>query len=144
NIYVAQVAFGAKDTQTVKAFLDAESYRGPSLIIADSHCIAHGYDLAFGCDQQKLAIDRGYWPLYRFDPRRRQAGENPLQLDSQQPKIPLDHYMRNETRFRIVQQQDPERFKELSAMAQAHANRRFAELQELARPQPNSPSGNGN
>src|SRR5690606_37592886 len=69
NVYVARVAFGAKDTQTVKAFLEAESYPGTSIIIAYSHCIAHGYDLAHGIDQQKLAVDTGYWPLYRFDPR---------------------------------------------------------------------------
>ncbi len=82
SVYVAHVAFGAKDAQTVKAFLEADSYDGPSIIIAFSHCIAHGYDLEKGLDQQKLAVDSGYWPLYRFDPRRTAQGENPLQLDS--------------------------------------------------------------
>ncbi len=86
NVYVAHVAFGAKDAQTVKAFLEADAYDGPSLIIAFSHCIAHGYDLEKGLDQQKLAVDSGYWPLYRFDPRRTAQGENPLQLDSGAPK----------------------------------------------------------
>ena len=87
HVYVARVAFGAKDAQTVQAFLEAEAYPGPSLIIAYSHCIAHGYDLAHGCEQQKLAVDSGVWPLYRFDPRRVAAGRPPLQLDSAAPKI---------------------------------------------------------
>ena len=82
---MARVAFGAKDHQTVKAFLEAESYPGPSLIIAYSHCIAHGYDMAFGAEQQKLAVDSGVWPLYRFDPRRTGA-EHPFLLDSGPPK----------------------------------------------------------
>ena len=87
HVYVAQVAFGAKDTQTVKAFIEADAYPGPSLIIAYSPCIAHGYDLVHGLDQQKLAVDSGYWPLYRFDPRRAASGERPLVLDSGAPKI---------------------------------------------------------
>ena len=152
NVYVARVAFGAKDTQTVKAFQEAESYPGTSLIIAYSHCIAHGYDLAFGAEQQKLAIDTGYWPLYRYDPRRRVTGENPLQLDSVAPKAPLENYMRNETRFRMVQQQNPERYKELMKQAQDNVRTRFADLVESAKPQaaavavaaPVSPVGNGN
>ena len=82
HVYVASIAFGAKDAQTVKALLEAEAYPGPSLIIAYSHCIAHGYDMAFGAEQQKLAVDSGVWPLYRFDPRRIAAGQPPLQLDS--------------------------------------------------------------
>ena len=86
HVYVARVAFGAKDAQTVKAFLEAEAYDGPSLIIAYSHCIAHGYDMAHGAEQQKLAVDSGVWPLYRFDPRRIAKGEPPLQLDSVRPR----------------------------------------------------------
>ena len=86
HVYVANVAFGARDAQTVKAFLDAESYPGPSLIIAYSHCIAHGYDMAYGLDQQKLAVESGYWPLFRYDPRFAKRGESPLKLDSAAPK----------------------------------------------------------
>ncbi len=89
NVYVAEVAMGANDRQTVNAFLEAESYDGPSLIIAYSHCIAHGINMAKGLDQQKLAVDSGYWPLYRFDPRLKEDGKNPFQLDSRAPKIPL-------------------------------------------------------
>jgi pyruvate-ferredoxin/flavodoxin oxidoreductase len=87
HVYVAQVAFGAKDAQTLKAILDAESYDGPSLVIGYSHCIAHGFDLRFGLDHQKLAADSGYWPLYRYDPRRAEAGESPLVLDSPPPRL---------------------------------------------------------
>ena len=86
HVYVAQVAFGAKDAQTLKAFLEAEAYPGPSLIIAYSHCIAHGYDMAHGLEHQKLAAESGYWPLYRFDPRRATRGGQPLVLDSAHPK----------------------------------------------------------
>jgi len=132
NVYVARVAFGAKDVQTVKAFQEAESYSGTSLIIAYSHCIAHGYDMAYGAEQQKLAVEAGYWPLYRFDPRRRSEGANPLQLDSAAPKKGLDQFMRNETRFRMVEQQNADRFKSLLAMAQDNAKRQFIELAELS------------
>ena len=133
NVYVARVAMGAKDTQTVKAFLEAESYEGPSIIIAYCHCIAHGYDLAKGCEQQKLAVDSGYWPLYRYDPRRIEAGENPLQLDSPAPKIDLGLYVRNETRYRMVEQAHPEQFRHLLAAAQREVRNRFAAHENLAR-----------
>jgi pyruvate-ferredoxin/flavodoxin oxidoreductase len=141
NVYVASVAFGAKDVQTVKAFQEAESYPGSSIIIAFSHCIAHGYDLALGTEQQKLAVDTGYWPLYRYDPRRAAAGENPLQLDSGAPKTPLSQYVKNETRFRMVEQQDPENFKNLIAESQKHIGARFALYEQLAKV--NSGNGNG-
>jgi pyruvate-ferredoxin/flavodoxin oxidoreductase len=118
--------------QTVKAFQEAESYPGPSLIIAYSHCIAHGYDMAYGAEQQKLAVDSGVWPLYRFDPRRVAQGQPPLVLDSSPPKIPARQYMRNETRFRMVEKQDPERFKRLLAMAEKSAKQRVAVYQQLA------------
>ncbi len=133
NVYVAHVAFGAKDAQTVRAFLEADSYPGTSLIIAYSHCIAHGYDLAYGCEQQKLAVDTGCWPLYRFDPRRIALGESPLKLDSASPKTDLAQYMRNETRFRMVEQQDPERFKMLLAMARREVTNRFSVYEQLAK-----------
>ncbi len=130
--YVARIAFGGKDTQTVRAFQEAESYPGPSLLIAYSPCIAHGYDLKFGLDQQKLAVESGYWPLYRFDPRRIEQGVPALQLDSVPSRPDLTEFMRNETRFRIVEHQDPERFRELAAAAQRHNAYRTALYQQLA------------
>ena len=132
HVYVARVAFGAKDVQTVKAFQEAESYHGPSLIIAYSHCIAHGYDMAYGAEQQKLAVDSGVWPLYRFDPRRPAQGQPPLQLDSGDPKISAKTYMRNETRFRMVEKLDPERFKRLLMSAEKQARQRVAIYKQLA------------
>ena len=134
NVYVARVAFGAKDAQTVRALVEADSYPGPSLVIAYSHCIAHGYDLAYGLDQQKLAVETGYWPLYRFDPRRRATGENPLVLDSAAPKGDVAKYMANETRFRVVQQMDAERFKHLLELEQQEINSRFRLYEQMAKP----------
>ena len=133
SIYVARIAFGAKDLQTTRAFLEADAYPGASLLIAYSHCIAHGYDLAYGAEQQKLAVSTGYWPLYRFDPRRISQGQSPLQLDSGEPKIGLKEFVRNETRFRIVEQQDPERFRRLMAAAQREVTNRFATYEQLAK-----------
>jgi pyruvate-ferredoxin/flavodoxin oxidoreductase len=132
HVYVARIAFGAKDVQTVSAFLEAESYAGPSLIIAYSHCIAHGYDMALGADQQKRAVDSGVWPLYRFDPRRPAGGEPPLKLDSPPPKIRARDYMSQETRFRMVEKVNPERFKRLLAQAEREARQRYAIYQQLA------------
>jgi pyruvate-ferredoxin/flavodoxin oxidoreductase len=143
GIYVAKVAFGAKDNQTVKAFQEAESYNGPSLILAYSHCIAHGYDLALGGEQQKLAVDSGHWPLFRFDPRRTDRGENPLQMDSGTPKVELGTYVRNETRFRMIEQQNPEHFKQLLATSQKEISRRFSvyeQLSKLTMPTPADPA----
>jgi len=132
HVYVARIAFGAKMNQTVQALLEAEAYPGPSLVIAYSHCIAHGYDLARGADQQRMAVESGVWPLYRFDPRRALKGEAPLQLDSGAPKTAVLDYMRNETRFRMVEKQDPERFKRLTAASQRSASQRYAVYQQLA------------
>ena len=133
GIYVAKVAFGFRDAQTVKAFQEAESYKGPSIILAYSHCIAHGYDMANGCDQQKLAVDCGHWPLFRFDPRRADLGQNPLQMDSGSPKIPLGEYVRNETRFRMIEQQNPEHFKKLLAQSQHEISNRFSVYEQLSK-----------
>ncbi len=132
NVYVARIAFGAKINQTVQTLLEAEAYPGPSLVIAYSHCIAHGYDLVHGADQQKLAVDSGVWPLYRFDPRRIAEGLAPLQLDSAPPKVSARDYMRNETRFSMIEKQDPERFKRLLEAASHQAAQRFAIYQQLA------------
>ncbi|HUW83095.1 MAG TPA: pyruvate:ferredoxin (flavodoxin) oxidoreductase [Phycisphaerae bacterium] len=132
HVYVASVAFGARDVQTVQAFLEADSYPGPSIIIAYCPCIAHGYDLAFNASQQQLAVESGIWPLYRFDPRRVAAGEPPLKLDSPAPKRPVADYMRNETRFRMVERIDPQRFRRLAEKAQIAANQRVAIYQQMA------------
>jgi pyruvate-ferredoxin/flavodoxin oxidoreductase len=129
---VARIAFGAKINQTVQALMEAEAYPGPSLVIAYSHCIAHGYDLVHGADQQRMAVESGIWPLYRFDPRRVDAGEPPLHLDSSAPKVAVADYMKNETRFRMVEKQDPERFRRLLAAAGNVAAQRFAVYQQLA------------
>jgi pyruvate-ferredoxin/flavodoxin oxidoreductase len=130
NVYVAKVAIGAKDTQTVSAFLEAESYDGPSIIIAYCHCIAHGIEpagtLINGCEQQKRAVDSAHWPLFRFDPRRIEQGLAPLQLDSGEPKIALADYVRHETRYRMIEKQNPEHFKELMALAQREVTNRFS------------------
>ncbi len=136
HVYVARVAFGAKDAQTVRAFLEADSYPGPSLIIAYSHCIAHGYDLAYGAEQQRLAVESGYWPLLRFDPRRAGAGEPPLKLDSGAPKVPLAQYVGNETRYRMVQQMDPGRFAKLLEQAEQVVRERWAMHEYLAQFRP--------
>jgi pyruvate-ferredoxin/flavodoxin oxidoreductase len=136
NVYVARVAFGAKDTQTVKAFLEAESYDGPSLIIAYSHCIAHGYDLALGPEQQKLAVDTGYWPLYRYDPRMVSQGKAAMQLDSAAPKGHVAQFTKNETRFRIVEQQNAERFKAMMETAKQHIESRYKLYEQLAAVKP--------
>jgi len=131
--YVAQVAFGSKDAQTVKAMLEAESYRGPSMIIAYSHCIAHGYDLVHGLEQQKRAVDSATWPLYRFDPRRIAAGQPPLVLDSGPAKLPVREYMREEARFRITETLDPDRYKQLLAWAQQNVTQRYGVYEQLAK-----------
>ena len=132
HVYVARVAFGAKMSQTVQAFLEAEAYPGPSLIIAYSHCIAHGYDMADGATQQKLAVDSGVWPLYRFDPRRSSKGERPMRLDYGPPKPIVAEYMRNESRFRVVERTDPVRFRQFLTEAQEAARQRYALYEQLA------------
>jgi len=133
NVYVAKVAFGAKDQQTVKAFVEAEAYPGTSLIVAYSHCIAHGYDMADGLTQQRLAVESGHWPLFRFDPRRTEAGQPALALDSGPPKLPLEKYVRNESRYRMVEQAYPERFKALLEAAQTAVRERQARYEAMAR-----------
>jgi pyruvate-ferredoxin/flavodoxin oxidoreductase len=118
--------------QTTQAFLEAEAYPGPSLIIAYSHCIAHGYDMANGAAQQKLAVDSGVWPLYRFDPNRAVKGEPPLHLDYAAPKAKVADYMRNESRFRMIERADPARYKRFVLESESAARRRYAVYQQLA------------
>ena len=130
--YVAQIALGSKDSHTLKVFEEAESYPGTSLIIAYSPCIAHGYGLSHGIEQQKLAVDTGYWPLYRFDPRRADAGENPLKLDSPAPKTPLEKFWANETRFQSLVANEPDRAKEILELAQRAIHKKYAFYEKLA------------
>jgi len=132
HVYVASIAMGAKDAQTVKVLEEADSYPGPSLVIAYSHCVAHGYDLRFGADQQKRAVESGVWPLYRYDPRRVEKGEAPLFLDSRGGKVPVSEYMRNETRFRMVERMDPVRFRRYAIDAQHAARRRISLYEHMA------------
>jgi len=132
NVYVAQVAMGANDTHTVKAFLEAEAHDGPSLIIAYSQCIAHGIDMAKGMHQQKLAVESGHWPLYRYIPKLADENKNPFQLDSGDPKIPLRDYIYTEGRYRMLQQSDPEVAKFLLGRAEQAVQRRWQQYKQLA------------
>ncbi len=132
HAYVASIAFGANENHTVKAFLEAESYPGPSIIIAYSHCIAHGYDMRHGAEQQKRAVKSGVWPLYRFDPRRIGEGKPPLQLDSGTISGSVTEYMNNEARFRMVKNIDPERFQRFARLAKAETERRIEIYRQLA------------
>jgi pyruvate-ferredoxin/flavodoxin oxidoreductase len=132
DVYIAQVAMGANDTHTIKAFLEAETHRGPSLIIAYSQCIAHGIDMAKGMRQQKLAVDSGYWPLYRYNPRLVEDNKNPFQLDSSDPKIPLQDYIYTEGRYRMLQQSEPAVAKFLLGQAQKAVTRRWQQYKQLA------------
>jgi pyruvate-ferredoxin/flavodoxin oxidoreductase len=134
DVYIAQVAMGANDTQTIKAFLEAEAHPGPSLIIAYSQCIAHGIDMAKGMHQQKLAVDSGYWPLYRYNPQLVEENKNPFQLDSSDPKIPLQDYIYTEGRYRMLQQSEPEVAKFLLGQAQKAVSRHWQHYKQLAEP----------
>src|SRR6266699_1994071 len=132
NVYVARVAMGANDQQTLHAFLEAEAYDGPSLIIAYSHCIAQGIVMRKGMDQQKLAVQTGYWPLYRYNPTLAEQGKNPLILDSKEPAIPLEQYAYNETRYRMLLQSDEKRAEELMQAAKHDVQARWQQYRELA------------
>ena len=132
SVYVARVAMGAKDAHTVMAMREAESYPGPSLIIAYSHCVAHGYSLSQGLEQQKRAVSCGYWPLFRFDPRMADLGGNPMKLDSAPPKTSLAEFTRNETRFHMLERINPTRAAALAEMAATSVKERYALYQQLA------------
>jgi pyruvate-ferredoxin/flavodoxin oxidoreductase len=142
TVYVASVAMGARDEHTLRAFLEAESYPGPSLIIAYSHCIAHGIDMAKGMEQQRLAVESGRWLLYRYDPRRLEQGQSPLQIDSGKARRSLTEAMATENRFRMLGYSDPERARNLERQAQAEVRRRLGIYQALAQAsQPEEPRG---
>jgi len=123
--YVAHVAMGGSDMQTVKAFTEAEAFKGPSLIIAYSHCIAHGYDMAHGLDQQKAAVSSGYWPLFRYNPDLATEGKNPFVLDSRTPSTALKDFLYNETRYTMLVKSNPEHAKELLALAEHDVESRW-------------------
>jgi pyruvate-ferredoxin/flavodoxin oxidoreductase len=133
NIYVAKVAMGANTNQTVKAFVEAEAYPGPSLIIAYSHCIAHGINMTMGFQEQKKAVACGHWPLYRFDPRLAEQGKNPLQLDSKAPTVEFEEYAYGENRYRTLKQSKPEVAAQLIKLAGKDTSKRYALMEQLAK-----------
>ncbi len=132
NVYVARVAMGARDAHTVKAFLEAESYPGASMIIAYSHCIAHGIDMKNGLNEQKKAVDCGLWPLLRYDPRRADEGKNPLQLDSKKPKLAVRDYCYGQNRFKMLTKAMPEQAERLIQASQEDVLARFRLYETLA------------
>ena len=132
NAYVATIAMGYSDVQTVRAFMEAEAYNGPSIIIAYSHCIAHGIDMAKGLDHQTMAVESGAWTLYRFNPALYAKGENPLKLDSKPPKMTYEQWAMKETRFRSLTQSSPERAKALMAQGQQEAIARVKFYEAIA------------
>jgi pyruvate-ferredoxin/flavodoxin oxidoreductase len=132
NVYVAQVAMGANPQQTLLAFREAEAYAGPSLILAYSHCIAHGIDMQFGMRQQDLAVASGYWPLFRYDPAMRAVGENPFRLDSPRPTLKFRDYAYNEIRYRSLAQTRPAEAEQLLAAAQAGIVEKYRLYEEMA------------
>jgi pyruvate-ferredoxin/flavodoxin oxidoreductase len=131
-VYVARVAMGFNDQQTLRTFLEAESYNGPSLIIAYSHCINHGYDMAKGLEQQKLAVTSGAYPVYRYDPRLVDEGKNPLLIDAKEPTTRLEDYVYNETRYRMLLQSDEERAEKLLDLAKKDIKSRWRLYQQMA------------
>jgi len=132
NIYVAQVAFGANPTQTVKAFAEAEAYNGPSIIIAYSTCIAQGIDMSRGVEEQKRAVACGHWPLFRFHPELEAQGKSPFIIDSGEPTISFEEYAYNENRYRALRAANPELAAELMKQAEKDAKRRWRYLKHLA------------
>ncbi|WP_295887331.1 pyruvate:ferredoxin (flavodoxin) oxidoreductase [uncultured Thiohalocapsa sp.] len=132
NVYVAQVAFGAKDVQTIRAFLEAESYPGPSVLICYSPCIAHGVDMSNNLRQQDMAVNSGHWPLFRYDPRKIDAGENPLHIDSKAPSIPYRDYLASETRFSVLNRTHPDDAERFLKLAQKHVETKYSLYEQLA------------
>ena len=131
-VYVARIAFGASDQQTLNAFLEADAYDCPSIIIAYCHCAMHGYDLIKGLDQQKLAVQSGAWPLYRFNPSLIDEGKNPLTIDSKEPTIPVQQYAYNESRYRMLLKSDEQRAEALMKLAEKDAQNRWNLYRQMA------------
>jgi pyruvate-ferredoxin/flavodoxin oxidoreductase len=133
NVYVANVAMGYNDLQTIRAFLEAEAYDGPSIIIAYSHCIAHGIDMAKGMNNQKAAVECGHWPVYRFNPALKKEGKNPFKLDSRAPKIRFEDYAYTEARYKMLTKSNPSEAKRLMALAEGDVQTRWKLYEHLAR-----------
>jgi pyruvate-ferredoxin/flavodoxin oxidoreductase len=133
SVYVASVAMGSNDIHTIRAFMEAEAYDGPSLIIAYSHCIAHGIDMAKGMQNQRAAVDCGHWPLYRYNPMLAMEGKNPLKLDSKAPKMKFEEYAYLEARYKMLTKSNPVEAKRLMALAEEDVKHRFKILEEMAR-----------
>ena len=131
-VYVAKIAMGASDQQTLRAFMEADAYDGPSMIIAYSHCIAHGFDLVKGLEQQKMAVQSGFWPLFRYNPQLAEEGKNPLIIDSKKPTISFADYAYNETRYRMLLQSDEKRAEALMAQAENDVTSRWELYQQMA------------
>jgi pyruvate-ferredoxin/flavodoxin oxidoreductase len=142
-IYVARVAMGASDQQTLNAFMEADAFDGPSLVLAYSHCINHGYDLRKGLEQQKLAVQAGHWPLYRFNPALIAEGKNPLIIDSKEPSIPYEQFAYNETRFKMLVHSDEQRAEALMKQAQQDVRGRWELYRQMAQMHYENASGNG-
>ena len=132
NVYVAKVAMGANDLQCLRAFLEAEAYNGPSIIIAYSHCIAHGINMSKGNENQKLAVDSGYWQLFRYNPELTMQGQNPLKLDSGPGKIKFEDYAYKENRYKMLTKSDPENARKLLELAQEDVIERRKLYEKLA------------
>jgi pyruvate-ferredoxin/flavodoxin oxidoreductase len=132
NVYVAKVAMGANDAHTVKAFIEAEKYDGPSLIIAYSHCIAHGLNMAKGFEHQKMAVQSGYWHLFRYNPELTEQGKNPFVLDAKEIKMPLKDFISRETRFKMLFKANPQRANELLTQSQKEVHAKFKVYQDMA------------
>ena len=141
NVYVAHIAYGAKDMQTLRTFIDAEAHDGPSLIIAYAPCIAHGVDLSFNHRQQDLAVKSGHWPLFRYEPARAAAGKNPLHLDSPEPSIPYKDFISTETRFNMLWRSDPDAAEGFLARSQREVRERYHHYKQLADLPPDLPGG---
>jgi pyruvate-ferredoxin/flavodoxin oxidoreductase len=133
TVYVAQVAMGCNDMQSIRAFIEAEAYDGPSLIIAYSHCIAHGINMTTGMVNQKAAVESGHWPLYRYNPKLKNEGKNPLKLDSKAPKIRFEDYAYTEARYKMLTKSNPDEAKRLIALAQQDVDKRWATYEEMAK-----------
>jgi pyruvate-ferredoxin/flavodoxin oxidoreductase len=132
NIYVAQIAYGANMTQTVRTFREAEAYPGPSLVIAYAHCIAHGIEMETATDLHELAVSSGFWPLYRYDPALAEQHKNPLQLDSKAPTTGLDEFMYKQNRFRVLRQSQPKRAEQLLEAGRQDVISRWKYLEQMA------------
>ena len=132
NVYVAQVALGANPLQTLKAFQEADSYRGPSLILAYSHCIAHGCEMSTAMNHQKEAVASGYWPLYRYDPRLGGSGQHPFHLDSRKPTLPVKEFAMKEARYAMLARANPAHAEQLMALAQRDVTERWHFYEQMA------------